>query len=47
MKVEGVLFVMCARIVFHIKMACGGGQGTGKPCAKKKQQSRTASPARK
>jgi len=28
-------------------MARGGGLGTGKPCGKKKQQSRTALPARK
>jgi len=46
MKVEGMLFVTCACIVFRIKMA-HGGQGTGKPCGKKEQQSRTASPARK
>jgi len=46
-KVEGALFVMHTCIVFCIKMACGGGRGTGKPCGKKKQQSWTASPARK
>jgi len=28
-------------------MVCGGGRGTEKPCGKKKQQSRPASPARK
>ena len=47
MKVEGALFVTRARIVFRVKMARGGGRGTGKPRDKKKQQSRTASPARK
>jgi len=50
-KVEGALFVtrarISARIVFHVKMARDSGRGTGKPCDKKKQQSRTASPARK
>jgi len=38
---------MRARIVFRVKMARGSGQGTGKPRGKKKQQSRTVSPARK
>jgi len=38
---------MHAHIVFRIKMARGSGQGTGKPRGKKKQQSRTALPARK
>jgi len=46
-KVEGTLFFMHTRIVFHVKMAHGGGRGTGKPHGKKKQQSRTASLARK
>jgi len=46
-KVEGALFVTRIHIVFRIKMARGGGRGTGKPCGKKKQQSQTASPARK
>jgi len=50
-KVEGALFVthvrISARIVFHVKMARGGGRGTGKPRDKKKQQSRIASPAKK
>jgi len=36
-----------ARIIFRVKIACGGGRGTGKPRGKKKQQSQTASPARK
>jgi len=44
-KVEDALFVMHTHIIFRIKMARGSGQGTGKPCDKKKQQSRTASPA--
>jgi len=39
MKVEGALFVMSAHIVFRIKVVRGGGQGSGKPCGKKKQQS--------
>jgi len=47
MKVEGVLFVMHACIIFCVKMAHGGGRVTGKPRGKKKQQSQTASPARK
>ena len=47
MKVEGALFVTRTHIVFRVKMARGSGRGTGKPHGKKKQQSRTASPARK
>jgi len=46
-KVEGALFVTRARIVFRVKIVRGSGQGTGKPRGKKKQQLRTASPARK
>jgi len=38
-KVEGALLVTRARIVFRVKIARGGGRGTGKPRDKKKQQS--------
>jgi len=39
MKVEDVLFVTHACIVFRVKMVHGSGRGTGKPRGKKKQQS--------